>query len=91
MLNPKSTGEVSTVWFAAALALRLTAGVITGARILRDPRVAPNLWLIPVRDLFGFAVWVCGLFGRQVQWRDRQLALRADGSILTEPGKTGQP
>jgi ceramide glucosyltransferase len=76
---------------AAALALRLTAGVITGARILRDPRVAPNLWLIPVRDLFGFAVWVCGLFGRQVQWRDRQLALRADGSILTGPGKTGQP
>ena len=73
---------------AAALGLRLTAGVMTGAGILRDPRVAPNFWLIPVRDLFGFAVWVCGLFGRQVEWRDQQLKLRADGSILTEPRPT---
>jgi len=70
---------------AAALGLRLTAGVMTGAGILQDPRVAPNFWLIPVRDLFGFAVWVCGLFGRQVEWRDQHLELRADGSILTEP------
>jgi ceramide glucosyltransferase len=76
---------------AAALGLRLTAGVMIGAGILRDPRVAPRFWLIPVRDLFGFAVWVCGLFGRQVEWRDRHLELRADGSILTEPGKIGRP
>ncbi len=78
------------VWWAAAaaLGLRLTAGVMTGAGILRDPKVAPNFWLIPVRDLFGFAVWVCGLFGRQVEWRDRRLELRADGTILTEPRPT---
>ena len=75
---------------AAALSLRLAAGVMTGAGILQDPRVAPRFWLLPVRDLFGFAVWVCGLFGRQVEWRDRRLEMRADGSILTEPGE-GQP
>jgi ceramide glucosyltransferase len=74
---------------AAALGLRLTAGVMSGAGILRDPKVAAKFWLIPVRDLFGFAVWVCGLFGRQVEWRDRQLELRADGSILTEPRQAG--
>lgn len=70
---------------AAALGLRLTAGIMTGAGILRDPRVASRFWLIPVRDLFGFAVWVGGLFGRHVEWRDRQLHLRADGSILAGP------
>ncbi len=74
---------------AAALALRLAAGVMTGAGILGDPRVASRFWLIPVRDLFGFAVWVCGLFGRQVEWRDHQLQLRADGSILTGPSQGG--
>jgi len=38
---------------------------------------------MPLRDLFGFAVWVGGLFGRRVYWRDRRLDLRADGSILS--------
>jgi len=74
---------------AAALGLRVAAGAITGERILQDPRVVPRLWLIPVRDLFGFAVWVCGLFGRRVEWRDSQLELRADGTILPGPRKAG--
>ena len=74
---------------AAALGLRVAAGAITGERILQDPRVTPRLWLIPVRDLFGFAVWVCGLFGRRVEWRDSQLELRADGTILPGPRKAG--
>ena len=41
-------------------------------------------WLIPLRDLFGFAVWVAGIFGDTVQWRDRQLKLRPDGRIFDE-------
>lgn len=69
---------------AAALLLRLIAGVMTGAGILGDARVKPNLWLIPVRDIFGFAVWVCGLFGRHVEWRGKHLELRADGSIRAD-------
>jgi ceramide glucosyltransferase len=72
---------------AAALGLRLIAGVSIGSRILKDRRVAPDLWLIPLRDLFGFAVWICGLFGRQVEWRDKELQLHSDGSILAGPGQ----
>jgi ceramide glucosyltransferase len=69
---------------AVAMGLRIVAGVWTGAGILHDSRVASHFWIIPVRDLFGFAVWVAGLFGRHVEWRDRQLELRPDGSILME-------
>ena len=43
-----------------------------------------DFWLIPFRDLFGFAVWVGRAFGDTVQWRDRQLKLRPDGRILDD-------
>jgi hypothetical protein len=40
--------------------------------------------MIPFRDLFGFAVWVGGLRGHRVQWRDRVLLLDPDGRIHEE-------
>jgi ceramide glucosyltransferase len=68
-------------WGIAALATRLLAGLIVGRGILQDREVLRWFWLMPVRDLFGFAVWVAGLFGRQVDWGDRTLRLENDGRI----------
>jgi ceramide glucosyltransferase len=70
---------------AAALGLRMAAGVAIGAGVLKDRHVAKNFWLIPLRDLFGFAVWLGGLFGHSVRWRDRKLRLHSDGRIREEP------
>jgi ceramide glucosyltransferase len=69
---------------AAALAIRILAGVWVGAGTLGDRKVMRNFWLIPLRDLFGFAVWAAGIFGDTVQWRDRKLKLRPDGRIFDE-------
>jgi len=66
---------------AAALALRVAAGVLVAAHVLKDRNVAPNFWAIPLRDLFGFAVWLGGAFGSTVWWRDRKLRLRPDGRL----------
>ena len=65
-------------WWVALLALgmRMLAGALVGAVILQDRNVLLNFWLIPLRDLIGFAVWLGGLFGHTVQWRDRELQLR---------------
>jgi ceramide glucosyltransferase len=60
------------------------AGVWVGAGILGDRKVRRDFWLIPFRDLFGFAVWAAGIFGDTVEWRDRQLKLRPDGRIVDE-------
>jgi len=68
----------------AALAIRMAAGIWVGRAILKDRKVPRNFWLIPLRDLFGFAVWVAGLFGATVQWRDRKLKLQPDGRIVEE-------
>ena len=67
---------------AAVIAIRVLAGVWIGAGILRDRKVLRDFWMIPFRDLFGFAIWTGGIFGDTVHWRDRELRLRPDGRIL---------
>jgi len=69
---------------AAALAIRLLAGVLVGTRILRDPAVARRAWLIPFRDLWGFAIWCCGAFGSTVEWRGQHLRIAKDGKIYSD-------
>ena len=36
---------------------------------------------VPLRDLFGFAVWAAGIAGRQVEWRGIRFRLLPDGRI----------
>jgi ceramide glucosyltransferase len=73
-------------WWAAAVALglRMAAGIAVGTGVLRDPQVVRYFWLIPFRDLFGFAIWAVGLFGDRVTWRGRKLRLSPDGRICEE-------
>jgi ceramide glucosyltransferase len=69
---------------AAVMATRVAAGIWIGAGILKDRKVLRDFWMIPLRDLFGFAIWAGGLFGDTVQWRDHELKLRPDGRILDD-------
>ncbi len=70
---------------AALLAARLAMALISGWLVIRDPDVLRLWWLVPVRDLFGFAVWVTGLFGDTVIWRGNWLRLDGEGRIVMEP------
>lgn len=74
----------------AALGVRMLAGVVVGAGILRDRRVLTDFWMMPLRDLFGFVVWLGGLFGDEVNWRGQRLKLRADGRITGAATKAGR-
>jgi ceramide glucosyltransferase len=66
-------------WMAATcLAIRMAAGILTARRVLKADAA---WWLMPFRDLWGFAVWCAGLYGSTVEWRDQKLKLRADGRI----------
>jgi ceramide glucosyltransferase len=67
-----------------AMVLRLWAGIWTGAGILGDSKTARDFWLIPFRDLAGFAVWLAGLFGDTVDWRGQRLRLLSNGKIRSE-------
>jgi ceramide glucosyltransferase len=66
---------------AALLALRITMGLVAGVGVLRCPLTARYWYLIPLRDLWGFGIWLAGLSGKDVVWRDRVLKLNSDGTI----------
>lgn len=42
----------------------------------------PPYWLIPIRDLFSFAIFVWSFCGRDIAWRGRNYRVRADGMLL---------
>jgi ceramide glucosyltransferase len=69
-----------------ALALLAVAGALRFglhaiARWALGVRGPGSLWLVPLRDVIGLAVWGASFFGRDVRWRDRAFAIDADGRL----------
>jgi ceramide glucosyltransferase len=52
------------------------------ARALNCPR--QGMWLLPVRDLLSFAVFVASFFGRSVVWRDQQFQVSPAGRMTID-------
>ncbi len=73
-------------WYlcVALLAIRLLMAFASGWGVLRSRDLLYLWWLVPARDLFGFAVWAAGSFGDSVMWRGRRLRLDRDGKIQAE-------
>jgi ceramide glucosyltransferase len=72
------------LWWIALplLAIRLAMAIVCGCFLLGAADVWRYCYAIPVRDLWGVAVWAAGLFGRTVIWRDQKLRLDAEGKIV---------
>lgn len=68
----------------ATLAVRMLAGIAVGWGVLRDPAALGRALWIPFRDLWGFAIWVCGVFGHTVEWRGARMRLSSSGKILSD-------
>ena len=70
-------------WIAlAVITLRIATGLVVGRGVLGDRQVLRYWYLIPLRDLWGFAVWIAGLSGDTVEWRGRKMRLSPDGKIV---------
>jgi ceramide glucosyltransferase len=67
----------------AILAIRMMMAIEAGWFKMRSKDVLTLFFLIPLRDLFGVAVWLVALFGNKVIWRGRKLKLDRAGRILT--------
>ena len=67
---------------AALLAVRMVMAFAAGWVMMRSRDVARLWWSIPARDVFGFAVWMAGLFGNSVVWRSERLRLDRKGRIM---------
>ena len=68
---------------AALLVLRMAMALTAGLGALRCP-VTARLWpLVPLRDLWGVAIWTAALFGRTIHWRGDVLRLAREGKIVS--------
>ena len=64
-------------WALLALvaALRLAMALVMAGRVLHDPRILRQLWLIPLRDVAAVLVWLGSYTGHTVAWRGDQFIL----------------
>jgi ceramide glucosyltransferase len=63
-----------------SLGLRLLVGWLTlGFMDYKEMR--KNILLLPLADLFQFALWVWAPFGRRIVWRGEEYKLRRDGRL----------
>ncbi|MBN9615481.1 MAG: glycosyl transferase [Acidobacteriales bacterium 59-55] len=58
------------------LLARVAVALSVGVGILRDGQVLRDLWLLPVRDLFGLGFWAWSFAGDTVVWRGDRFHLR---------------
>jgi len=69
---------------ALSLALRFASAAVI-ARALRLPR--RDLWLLPLRDILSFAIFVGSFCGRSVLWRDQLFRVEPSGRMSLEGDK----
>ena len=67
--------------------LRLAVALGVGHSVLRDRHLLRNLWLVPLRDLVGAAVWIASFTGHTVTWRGDRFELKRGRLIQLEQEK----
>lgn len=72
---------------AAAVAIRLATTAYMLWAILDDREAFGVLWLMPLRDLFGLAIWVIANIRRDFVRRGKRFGLLADGRIVQRPAR----
>ncbi|PYM08826.1 MAG: hypothetical protein DMD82_01510 [Candidatus Rokuibacteriota bacterium] len=69
-------GGALTVRLATHYAVRASLGIA-------EPR---RPWLVPVRDLLCFVIWLASFWGRTVQWGGRKFSVASDGRMWANGG-----
>ncbi len=66
---------------ALTLLLRFVAAIVAGVVLMKDRVLLKYLWLVPIRDLMGFGVWVVSFVGKEISWRGNRFIVRRSGKI----------
>ncbi len=85
LLNIVANGADRPSLFLAGVVLfvRLTVALLVGVGLLGDSSVFRDLWLLPVRDGLGFALWVWSFAENTVVWRGLRFRLNR-GTLIAE-------
>ncbi|MBI4465577.1 MAG: bacteriohopanetetrol glucosamine biosynthesis glycosyltransferase HpnI [Acidobacteria bacterium] len=77
--NPASGLALSII--GLTLATRWLAAWASGVLICQDRIVRNFFWLLPLRDILAFAVWLASFAGHEVVWRQERFRIEPDGKI----------
>ncbi len=66
----------------ADLALRGAQAVLIEARYIRGPGVMKYIWLLPFKDLAGFAIWLMSFTGSAVTWKGSRFTVDREGRLV---------
>jgi ceramide glucosyltransferase len=69
-------GAVASSFLLAYLGVRLTMAWVVGVWGIKDEVLRRRIWLVPIRDLTYFAVWIAGFFSSRVWWGGTQFEVR---------------
>jgi ceramide glucosyltransferase len=70
------TGVAAAAFLLAYLVVRLTMAWVVGVWGIKDEVLRRRIWLVPIRDLIYFAVWIAGFFSSRVWWGGTQFEVR---------------
>jgi ceramide glucosyltransferase len=79
-----------SVWIAAAYLagyaiLRSGMAWTVGVWGVKDPLLRRKMWMVPLRDIFAFVVWVTSFFKKRITWRGSEYYIRDKCLVPAEP------
>ena len=79
------SAAVGAAYLAAYFVLRFAMAWAVGVWGLRDPVLRRRFWLLPVRDLLSFFVWLASFGMNRIEWRGSSFTLEKGRMIPVAP------
>src|SRR5579862_8379857 len=79
------SAAVAAAYLGAYFILRFAMAWTVGVWGLRDPVLRRRFWLLPVRDLLSFFVWLASFSMNRIEWRGSAFTLEKGRMIPVEP------
>jgi ceramide glucosyltransferase len=79
------SAAVAVAYLGAYFALRFAMAWVVGVWGLRDPILRRRFWLLPLRDLFSFFVWLASFGMNRIEWRGSAFTLDKGRMVPVEP------
>jgi ceramide glucosyltransferase len=80
------SAAIGAGYLGAYAILRAAVAVIVGTWGMQDDLPWRRAWLLPLRDLFAFMVWVASYFPQRIHWRDQEFYVR-DKQLVPVPSR----
>ncbi|MGD0964189.1 MAG: bacteriohopanetetrol glucosamine biosynthesis glycosyltransferase HpnI [Candidatus Acidiferrales bacterium] len=80
----------AAAYLAGYVILRIAMAWLVGVFGMHDRLVRRRMWMLPLRDVFAFAVWVLSFFPQRIYWRGQEFYIR-DKRLVPAPSRHSWP